>query len=130
MKITLKLLILTGLLMSHTMIQAAQNWDQIYKDKTLTLLIDRGIIFENKSQTMLVWAKNLTSKKIVYTQYQIACVPQPKFKILVVNAKDKKTGKDSQMLLGDQPMDMHKAPKNSPAEKVVNAVCGGAVVKK
>ena len=73
---------------------------------------------------MLVWAKNVTSQKIVYTQYLVQCKPTEQFKIVNVDAKDKRTGKAIDMMLGEQPVGMHKAPARSPAEYVVKAVCG------
>lgn len=108
---------------------AQDTWQQIYKAKGLLLYIDRGVVFEQKKHTMLVWAKNVTSKKIVYTQYLVQCKPNEQFKIVNVSAKDKRTGQDIPMTLGEQPAVMHRAPARSPAEYVVKAICGQDVLK-
>ncbi|MEB3768328.1 hypothetical protein [Acinetobacter sp. MD2] len=126
----LKMSMFFYLSMSSPVFAAQETWQQLYKSKDLALYLDRGVIFDQKQRNMLVWVKNVQAQKIIYTQYLVQCKPTEQFKIVNVNAKDKQTGKGLDIRLGEQPNKMHRAPAKSPAEYVVNAICGNNVVDK
>lgn len=99
------------------------NWQQVYKDKDVTVLVDQSSYFDETGKVML-WAKNITKDKIIYVRYQMQCKPHKLFRILAINAQDKKTNKMLPIQLGDGVNELHQPPKKSPAEFIVNSVCG------
>ena len=102
---------------------ASSSWTQVYKDKEVTISVDEGSYFDETGKVLL-WVKNGTRDKWIYVRYQIMCKPNKVFRIVAINAQDKKTNKVIPIQLGDGMNELHQAPKKSPAEVIVNSVCG------
>lgn len=102
---------------------ATSSWTQVYKDREVTISVDEGSYFDETGK-ILLWAKNITKDKLIYVRYQIVCKPNKAFRIVAINAQDKKTNRVLPIQLGDGMNELHQPPRNSPAEMVVNSVCG------
>ena len=116
-------IVIFGLGCLDTSVHAATTWTSIFKDKNIEIQLDNGSLLTPQG-TINVWAKNITQTKIVYMQYEVQCKPQKRFNIIAVNAKERKNNKDVPIRLAAKKTSLHTAPHNSPAESVVNAVCG------
>lgn len=102
---------------------AQSVWTPIFKDKEVTVFTDENTYFEPSGKVML-WSKNITKDKVVYMHYQIQCKPKKVFRIMTINAEDKKTKKRIPMQFSDVVVELNKAPPKSPAAAVVNSICG------
>lgn len=118
-----KSLFFIGILFFYQITHAHDQWAQIYKDKEVTIFIDSGSYFDPTGKVML-WAKNVIKDKVVYTQYQIQCKPKKAFRIMTVNAQNKQTKAPIAMQLGADIYELHSPPPKTPAEYIVNSVCG------
>lgn len=102
---------------------AQTAWKKLYQDRDVMVLVDERTYFDPTGKVLL-WAKNITKDKFIYTQYQIQCKPKKVFKIINVNAQDKTTKAYIPIALGAVVTQMNVAPPKSPAEYIVNSVCG------
>lgn len=102
---------------------AQTAWKKLYQDQDVTVLVDESTYFDPTGKVLL-WAKNMTKDKFIYTQYQIQCKPKKVFRIINVNAQDKVTKAYTPIGLSSVVTQMQVAPPKSPAEYIVNSVCG------
>ncbi|WP_111896233.1 hypothetical protein [Acinetobacter sp. MB5] len=127
MNFVVKSVYVAGLLMLSAVqwvhAQSKTTWQTISKDKNIEIQLDRNSLVIPHG-TMTIWAKNITKTQIIYMLYEVQCKPQKRFNIIAVNAKERKNNKDIPIRLAAKKMELHSAPRNSPAESVVNAVCG------